>query len=260
MLERTCKLKNSQLNYASLVGNHSRDIVLLHGSCSRWQSFTTILPLLAAHSNVHAVDFRGHGKSSRANSYTMIDHVEDIHFFIKSEIKKPVFIFGNSLGGMVALMIAAHHPNLVNAVILGDSPISMNNLERLLNDQREFANKVINWLHKNELKQLYAQVNDDYFAENLAQCDPAMITELFDPSLSVFNQYQPMNLISKIRCPLLFIRGEYANGSLIQDSDIADAKKILPHLKEIKFENSGHAILQETELVVSVIQDFINNV
>src|SRR5437762_336652 len=40
--------------------------VLLHGVARRWQDFLPILPALTLRWHVHAIDFRGHGRSGRA--------------------------------------------------------------------------------------------------------------------------------------------------------------------------------------------------
>ncbi|SRR5579883_1025605 len=92
------------LNYIEGPNNGS-DILLLHGGCGRWQSFLPIISDLITNLHVYAIDFRGHGKSTRAISYNLQDYVQDTSSFIKERIKKPTIIFGNSLGGMVAIMV-----------------------------------------------------------------------------------------------------------------------------------------------------------
>ncbi len=39
-------------------------------------------------------------------------------------IRKPTVVFGHSLGGRVALKLAAERPELVKAIILGDSSLN----------------------------------------------------------------------------------------------------------------------------------------
>lgn len=260
MIERLFKYENIELNYISATSNHKKDILLLHGSCSRWQSFKAVLPELATHFNVHAIDLRGHGKSSRANSYQLEDHVGDVQRLIKDEIKKPITIFGNSLGGMIALMLAADHPNLVKALVLGDSPITTDSIHHLLNNQREFAQQVIIWLRSNQLEELYKQVNDMSFAENLSYCDPNMISALFDSTGSIFKKYEPEKLFSQLNCPTLIIRGEHEKGSLIKDGEMVLAQKWLPTLKDIKIHSAGHSILQEKDSVTSAIDNFMKQI
>jgi pimeloyl-ACP methyl ester carboxylesterase len=71
-----------------------------------------------------AVDLRGHGQSSQPESdYTMQTFVDDLVWLTdRLGLRRPVII-GHSLGGMIALALAASSPNFASAVILLDSPV-----------------------------------------------------------------------------------------------------------------------------------------
>lgn len=112
------------LNYAE-VPAPGPPLVLLHGGNGRWQSFASILPDLAALWHIYAPDLRGHGKSGwDAGSYRLQDYADDTIAFLRDHIHEPAHLFGHSLGGIVALMVAAQYPEGVRAVAVGDSPLS----------------------------------------------------------------------------------------------------------------------------------------
>lgn len=89
-------------------------LVLLHGGSARWQSFDTIIPDLAVRWHLYAPDLRGHGKSGRVQGhYRLQDYAEDIIAFLQQCLSEPVYLIGHSLGGMVALLVAAQCPDYV---------------------------------------------------------------------------------------------------------------------------------------------------
>lgn len=85
-------------------------LVLLHGIGHRRQAWDTVLPLLASHRKVIAVDLPGHGQSSplaadgRSVGATLIGEV--VGLFDELGLDRPN-VAGCSLGGMLALAIAA---------------------------------------------------------------------------------------------------------------------------------------------------------
>lgn len=73
---------------------------------------------------VVAVDLRGHGGSDKPEGdYGIATHADDLAGLCRDLGLGEVVLVGNSMGGMVALEIAARHPGLTSAVVLLDSPV-----------------------------------------------------------------------------------------------------------------------------------------
>jgi pimeloyl-ACP methyl ester carboxylesterase len=53
------------------------------------------------------------------------DYMDDLAGFLRYVIGEPAVLYGHSLGGEVAVMVAAEHPDLVRALIVGDVPLSL---------------------------------------------------------------------------------------------------------------------------------------
>jgi pimeloyl-ACP methyl ester carboxylesterase len=53
-----------------------------------------------------------------------MDYAEDTNAFLWQQVSEPAVIFGHSLGGMVALLVAAQCPEKIHAVVVGDSPLT----------------------------------------------------------------------------------------------------------------------------------------
>jgi pimeloyl-ACP methyl ester carboxylesterase len=98
-------------------------ILLLHGFDSSLLEFRSLLPLLAEHHEVWALDLFGFGFTEydptlAVNPYTIRQHLLNV---IETWLGRPVILVGASLGGAVAIDFGLHHPNWVQALVLIDS-------------------------------------------------------------------------------------------------------------------------------------------
>jgi 3-oxoadipate enol-lactonase len=67
-------------------------------------------------------DKRGHGLSDCPSApYTISDHAEDLRRLLESFSVVRAVLIGISVGGMIALELAARHPELVEALVLADT-------------------------------------------------------------------------------------------------------------------------------------------
>lgn len=74
------------------------------------------------HWQLVAPDLRGHGESDRAEKYVFDDFVADVFGIMKNLKGRPLVLVGSSFGGLMALMLAKHHPKLVDGLVLLDAP------------------------------------------------------------------------------------------------------------------------------------------
>jgi pimeloyl-ACP methyl ester carboxylesterase len=98
-------------------------LVLIHGGGSTIQtSFGAILPQLAEHNKVIAVELQAHGHTSdRKAPETFDQDADDVAELIKFlKIEKADFM-GFSNGGNTSMKIAMRHPEIVNKLILVSS-------------------------------------------------------------------------------------------------------------------------------------------
>lgn len=82
-------------------------LVLLHGIGHRWQAWEPVLDSLAEKHDVIALDLPGFGKSGRISRYDMPGVIAALNgFFADLGLDRP-HVAGNSLGGALALELAA---------------------------------------------------------------------------------------------------------------------------------------------------------
>jgi alpha-beta hydrolase superfamily lysophospholipase len=78
---------------------------------------------------VHAMDLRGNGRSGGQRAYVQRweEYREDLHRFVElvreEEAGRPLFLLGNSLGGLIVLEYALHYPDGLRGVIAASPPL-----------------------------------------------------------------------------------------------------------------------------------------
>lgn len=112
-----------ELNY--VVGpNRGPALVLIPAQMGTWESYERVLETLAERFQVYAVDVRGHGGSTwTTGDYTWASVGGDLAVFLERVVGRPAIVAGNSSGGVLALWLAAEHPERVSAIVLEDAPV-----------------------------------------------------------------------------------------------------------------------------------------
>ncbi|HWY38727.1 MAG TPA: alpha/beta hydrolase [Bacteroidia bacterium] len=105
--------------YYEIHGTGAMPLVLIHGGGSTIEtSFSKLLPLLAQHYKVIAVELQAHGRTSdrnKAESFTQ--DADDVAGLLQYLHIAKANILGFSNGGSTALQIAIRHPEMVNKVV-----------------------------------------------------------------------------------------------------------------------------------------------
>ncbi len=230
-------------------------LVLLHGGSGRWQAAEPLIPALVGSWQLFAPDLRGHGKSGRAAwGYHVQDYAGDIVALLREREREPAVLFGHSLGGIIALMVAAQHPELVRAVIVGDSPLTSASWQAVLLRDREGLRmwrdlsggqqpfeKIVEALKNAPLVSTpgtptTARMRDvwgedapvyAWLATNLYQQDPNVLGILIDDFEQAAAGYEMEIVLPAIRCPVLLLQSDPTCGGLLTDADVARALELL---------------------------------
>lgn len=122
LVEREVQINGSKVHYAEGPKN-GPPLLLIHGQVTDWRNWSPVLPRLARHFHIFAVDCYGHGKSARVpEKYTANAFVADMNEFIDKVIGAPAVVAGHSSGGLIAAGLAAHAPEALLGVVLEDPP------------------------------------------------------------------------------------------------------------------------------------------
>jgi pimeloyl-ACP methyl ester carboxylesterase len=251
IVEKKFRAGEATLNYAE-GSDSGPPLLLTHGLTDRWQYYLPIMPFLSERWHVYALDFRGHGRSSRTPPYRYRDHIADTLSFIEGCVREPVILFGSSMGGMVALMVAARRPDLVKAVVFGDSSIKTDRTRAVMRDFHSYWSgweKLASYRGPfSELVKLVSEMpvsvpwqNKKTYGEGLdaiALINKANYLRFVDPAVlrdwaagaeddeayyRVIDGYDHEEL-KKIECPVLLIQGNPTKGGIFTDEAVAFAK------------------------------------
>ena len=261
-------------------------LVLLHGGSARWQAFRPIIPALSQRYHLYMPDLRGHGKSARMpGGYNIAGYAHDVALFLAQVVKAPSVLYGHSLGGQVAIMVAARYPHLVRGLIIGDAPFDRDKLRATLRHARE---RLLLWRHlassggtleeiAEALKNMPVEANGGlapvpartvfgedsvwfpYMAENLSLLDPAMLTAVLEFD-DMHAEYDCDLLFPNITCPVLIVQGNPALGGGLSDEEVTKAMTLLPHAALARLETVGHALdYPDKEPLLRAISSFMDS-
>lgn len=106
------------------AGGKGAPIVFVHGWCCDHTYFAPQVEHFRRTHRVVAVDLRGHGQSDKpAQDYTMAAFADDLVWLCRQlGVTRPVVI-GHSMGGVIAMVLAAQFPDVPAAIVSVDSPI-----------------------------------------------------------------------------------------------------------------------------------------
>ncbi|MCW4050896.1 MAG: alpha/beta hydrolase [Candidatus Bathyarchaeota archaeon] len=255
------------LNYAE-GPDAGPPLLFLHGLTDRWQFFLPMFPQLSERWHVYALDFRGHGKSSRSPPYRYLDHIKDTIAFIERKVGEKVIIYGTALGAMVSLMVAARRPDLVKALIFGDANIKIKHVRAVMANYHTFWS---GWERiaglDCSLDVLVREVAEmpidipwrppgkygdglDYIAVlnkalYLKHLDSKVLTpwakggtddNIFKEVTTGYDE----KAIKDIECPVLLIQGNPEKGAILTDDEVEYAKERIRNMNHIYLPEYGH--------------------
>ena len=118
---------NTSGNYADVNGINlyyethgtGRPLVLLHGGLGSGEMFGPVLPELAAHHQVIAVDLQGHGRTALGDRpISLPDMGNDMAAVLTKIGVAQLDVLGYSLGGGVGFQLAVQHPQMVRRLAM----------------------------------------------------------------------------------------------------------------------------------------------
>jgi pimeloyl-ACP methyl ester carboxylesterase len=269
------------INYAEGPEN-GPPVILLHGIGRSWRDFLPVLPAFE-HWHVYALELRGHGKSGRVpNAYNTRDYAADVIAFLEGEIEGAAVIFGHSLGGIIAMELAAAVPDRVRAIIVGDSVLSRDTLAHSMYQELfkglydiviagGSAEEMATRLAKLEIRipglpepipigDLPGDESDlQHWAACLEMLDPGAMQATIDGS--TFRDFDCESVLAKIACPVLVLQANPELGGLMSESAVDKINRNVRQVEVVQFRLLGHALhLQRAQPVIDAVTKFLSSI
>lgn len=258
--------------------NRGTPILCLAGLTRNSRDFEALAPhLVKTGRRVITLDLRGRGKSeydSNPDNYVLPVYAQDVLDFLDHLGLEKVILIGTSLGGLVALRVAAMNLSLLDAIILNDigpvvSPEGLERIGSYVGNRGSFRN----W-HETAtaLRRVNERIYPDFDMEdwlNLArrtfrETSSGEISADYDPAIAIpfdkgrdvdpgIDPWTPFEKLEAV--PMLVIRGAVSN--ILSAETLDKMKQIKPDLKSLIVENRGHVPLLTEVPCLQAIDSFL---
>ena len=255
-------------------------IVALHGWLDNAGSFSAIAPLLARDHYVVAVDLRGHGRSSHIPAgawYHYVDYFDDLRAVLDYFGWARATLFGHSLGGTLASLFAASHPERVKTLLLVEAlgPLTvapedtLAQLRRGLDERAAFANRRALRVFGDLEAAIEARAMASGFSSEISRALVERgVQEVeggyvwsSDPRLTLtsaqrYSEAQVLAMLGGIRAPTLLILAEPGT-SYLPDAMMRERAAQVADIEVVRVAGHHHVHLESPQAVFEIVERFI---
>ena len=265
-------------------------VVCVHGLSRNSRDFDYLANELAKDYRVVCVDIIGRGKSEWAQNKKLYDYetyTSDMVELLNNIGAEKVHWVGTSMGGIIGMMVASRHPNLISSLLLNDiGPIIPGNaIKRIVSyigssyefeTQTDTENtlkermttfgirKEEHWQHiikhsvvkKLNGKYTFAYDPDILPAPTLMNKLKALLVRFLpEERKPAFPDISMMDIWEKITCPTMAIRGKESD--TLTEEVVAKMKTSKENLPVTEFEGVGHAPMLMEDEQIAVVRDWL---
>jgi pimeloyl-ACP methyl ester carboxylesterase len=237
-------------------------LLLLHAATRDRHDFPALLGALPTDVAARAipVDLLGHGDAPRAPHYRIGDFADAVETMLGAE---PAVLYGHSLGGLVAVALAARRPDAVRAVVLEDPPLFASQMPRLAGSswyrgflalkammegpaagwsEAQWACEVAGWPSGHGRTTVAEVLGPDGVllrARQIARFDPAVLDAMVEGRLH--DGFDILAALRSLSCPAVLLAGEAERKSVLPEEDLAILAAETP-LRIERVTGEGHFI------------------
>ena len=186
------------VNYYHEIHGSGEPVLLLHGGLGSIDMFAPVLPAFAKARTVIAVDLHGHGRTSLGDRAIRVQDMADDMAGILGHLDcDTVDVVGYSLGGGVALHLAARHPERVRRLVIISAGYSQDGFHpEMLPQQAQVSGAMADMMKDTPMFLSYKAVAPDVSEfPKLLDAMGALMREPIDYSDAVAKLTMPVMLI-----------------------------------------------------------------
>jgi pimeloyl-ACP methyl ester carboxylesterase len=241
--------------YYERAGSGEPELLFVPGWCCDHTAFQPQFDHFARRHAVTALDPRGCGRSDRPDDgYTIRDFADDVAGLCKEGgIEKPVVV-GHSLGGMIAVELAARHPSVPRALVLVDpGPIDP------LPESVKFFSTAADYLAGpggEDVRRAWVEdmgARDEQLARWIVDLMSSVPLPVATAAIRGINSWNGVGAFSLCAVPTLVLRPR-----VVDDPDVVRLRRIKPDLEVGITVGAGHfQQLEVPDQVNAMIERFL---
>jgi esterase len=259
-----------QLHYRTSGDQAAPSVVVLHGIMGHVREWDTLTSALAPDFAVTALDQRGHGESDWARDYAATSMAADVVAVLDQLQIGRTHLIGHSMGGAVALLVAAQQPDRVGKLVILDvgpgsfateAVVEMDTTLRTLAGATyaDYDQPLSEWLAGNPLAR--EGLMRHYVTHALVRGDDGLLRWRFDGArLGRFMdgsiEDRLSHAVDTVTAPTLVVGGEHSPVLAPHAAEQMVARLARGQLAEIP--GAGHDLgVEQPERVAAVVRDFL---
>ena len=244
-----------------------RPLVVLHGVTDWGLDWARFARRVEGQLDCILVDQRGHGYSDKPErGYTNPQMAEDAWRVVQHlDLERPA-VMGHSMGGGVALTLAAAHPDAIDRLLLVDPAVWLDAQRaarmRQPAEERRAGLKQRQALGRRVLTEQLRASRPTWDAEDIANTiESTLLASPYvysDERRGEPGEYEAR--LRALRCPTLVVRGEPERGAIISDESARRIRELVLNdlARVVQIAGTGHLPQREAfDLFVSVVVPFL---
>ncbi|WP_430461735.1 alpha/beta fold hydrolase [Thalassolituus sp. LLYu03] len=224
---------------------------------------------------VIAPDLPGHGESSfdPAQTYDFAHQAQWLDAFVQAlDLKQPLHVMGNSMGGGIALMFAAQHPQQVASVTLFDAagvyPPKASDFQTIIDQGLPNPLVVTSTADYDALRE-FAMVQQPFLpwpasdvlaARAIARnsINTRIFSDIHNAAEAARGSGDNLQLLQQVTQPVLIVWGE--KDRVLDVSSVGVFSQYLPHSQSHVFPDVGHApMLEVPQQSADLVRGFLSD-
>ncbi|TDM00815.1 alpha/beta fold hydrolase [Macrococcus carouselicus] len=243
------------------VSGRGYPLIMLHGQYMNTTMFDDFETTLKEDYQLVKIDLRGHGYSDKPFKITIEDYMQDVLSVMDELMIKQAHFLGYGLGGIVAELIAANYPEMIQRLVLicvGSEPFNVsqekfygqysNILRTMKPDKRDKMMEQYMYCDVKKVKKWKKALRDT--EKGTTKLERHAIDHSADDIDLMITAHQ-------VTAPTLIING--AHDELIKPDNGYQLSQKIPNGYHLVYENSGHApMIEEKERFLEDVQKFLS--
>lgn len=207
-------------------------ILFLHGALGSKKQFNAIIQSIDQTHEVHALNFSGHGGQAIQKAFSMDLFMQDVNDYVKKHQLKDIHLMGYSMGGYVALKLAAQKADYIKQITT---------IGTKFNWSEDAAEKEIQLLNPEKMEEKIPQFVDSLKKEHAGEDWKQVVRETAKLMKNLaLKEKLSKNDLKNIQTPITIARGD--QDQMVSQAESEWAVKHLPQATYKVLENCPHPL------------------